>query len=85
MTTLLTGYTFEPAISWLLSRPLTSLGLPEASVPWIGTVVGVAFATLFSMVLGELVPKNFALALPLAHRQGGHAVPDRVHHSSSSH
>src|SRR4029079_8801670 len=37
--------------------------LPAASVPWIGTVVGVGIATLFSMVLGELVPKSFALPL----------------------
>jgi len=66
LTTLLTGYTMEPAISRLLTGPLTALGLPEASVPWIGTIVGVAVATLLSMVLGELVPKNFALALPLA-------------------
>ena len=65
LTTLLTGYTMEPAISRLLSGPLTALGLPEAGVPWIGTVVGVGVATLLSMVLGELVPKNFALALPL--------------------
>jgi CBS domain containing-hemolysin-like protein len=65
LTTLLTGYTMEPAISRLLSGPLTALGLPEASVPWIGTVTGVGVATLLSMVLGELVPKNFALALPL--------------------
>lgn len=65
LTTLLTGYTMEPAISRLLADPLLALGLPEASVPWIGTVVGVAIATLFSMVVGELVPKNLALALPL--------------------
>ena len=42
LTTLLTGYTMEPAISRLLAGPLTALGLPEASIPWIGTVVGVA-------------------------------------------
>ncbi|HEU5485301.1 MAG TPA: hemolysin family protein [Microlunatus sp.] len=65
LTTLLTGYTMEPAISRLLEGPLTAMGLPAAGVPVIGTVVGVAIATLFSMVLGELVPKNFALALPL--------------------
>lgn len=65
LTTLLTGYTMEPAISRLLEGPLGAMGLPESSVPWIGTVVGIAIATLFSMVLGELVPKNFALALPL--------------------
>jgi CBS domain containing-hemolysin-like protein len=66
LTTLLTGYTFEPAISFLLESPLTALGVPEAVVPGIGAVIGIALATLFSMVVGELVPKNFALALPLA-------------------
>lgn len=65
LTTLLTGYTFEPAVSRLLTAPLTGAGLPEGAVPVVGTVVGVALATLLSMVLGELVPKNFALALPL--------------------
>ena len=40
-------------------------------------IVGVAIATLLSMMLGELVPKNFALALPLADRQGRDAVPGR--------
>jgi CBS domain containing-hemolysin-like protein len=66
LTTLLTGYTFEPAISKMLSGPLLAAGLPEAVVPGIGAVVGIFIATVFSMVIGELVPKNFALALPLA-------------------
>ena len=66
LTTLLTGYTFEPAISSLLREPLLSAGLPEAVVPGIGAVIGIFIATVFSMVIGELVPKNFALALPLA-------------------
>ncbi|RFA12002.1 hypothetical protein B7R21_11770 [Subtercola boreus] len=66
LTTLLTGYTFEPAISSLLAGPLTALGIPAAAVPVAGAVIGVLLATLFSMVIGELVPKNFALALPLA-------------------
>lgn len=66
LTTLLTGYTFEPAISSLLEGPLTGFGLPDGVVPAVGGVVGVLLATLFSMVIGELVPKNFALALPLA-------------------
>jgi CBS domain containing-hemolysin-like protein len=46
--------------------PLTAIGLPVSAVPVIGALVGVLFATLFSRVLGELVPKNFALAVPLA-------------------
>ena len=66
LTTLLTGYTFEPAISSMLRGPLLSAGLPEGIVPAVGAVVGIFLATIFSMVIGELVPKNFALALPLA-------------------
>jgi CBS domain containing-hemolysin-like protein len=66
LTTLLTGYTFEPAVSSLLRGPLLAAGLPEAVVPGIGAVAGIFIATIFSMVIGELVPKNFALALPLA-------------------
>ena len=66
LTTLLTGYTFEPAISSLLREPLIDLGLAESLVPGVGAVIGILLATIFSMIIGELVPKNFALALPLA-------------------
>jgi CBS domain containing-hemolysin-like protein len=66
LTTLLTGYTFEPAISRMLAGPLLGAGLPESLVPGVGAVAGIFLATVFSMVIGELVPKNFALALPLA-------------------
>ena len=66
LTTLLTGYTMEPAISSLLRGPLTALGLPDVAVVPIASVVAIAVATLLSMILGELVPKNFALALPIA-------------------
>ena len=66
LTTLLTGYTFEPAISSLLREPMLSLGLPEAFVGGAGAIIGIFLATVFSMIIGELVPKNFALALPLA-------------------
>ncbi|MTE23369.1 hemolysin family protein [Microbacterium sp. ZXX196] len=65
LTTLLTGYTMEPAMSRLL-EPLLAGWLPEAAVSAIATVVGMAVATILSMILGELIPKNFALALPLA-------------------
>ncbi|MCR2813930.1 MULTISPECIES: hemolysin family protein [Microbacterium] len=66
LTTLLTGYTFEPAISSMLREPLLQLGVPEGAVSPLGAVTGILLATLFSMIVGELVPKNFALALPLA-------------------
>ncbi|GAA1749029.1 hemolysin family protein [Agromyces humatus] len=66
LTTLLTGYTMEPAISSLLAGPLTAIGLPEALVRPVGATTAIVIATLLSMIIGELVPKNFALALPLA-------------------
>ncbi|WP_446666919.1 hemolysin family protein [Flexivirga sp. B27] len=65
LTTLLTGFTFEPAVSSLLGSPLRSIGLPGSAVPAVGGVVGLVIATIFSMLFGELVPKNFALATPL--------------------
>jgi CBS domain containing-hemolysin-like protein len=64
LTTLLTGYTMEPAISNMLRPTLVSWNFPEATVAPIATVVAMLIATALSMILGELVPKNFALALP---------------------
>ncbi len=64
LTTLLTGYTMEPALSNLMGPVLIGWGMPEATVRPITTVIAVAIATIFSMIIGELVPKNFALAVP---------------------
>ncbi|MES2171592.1 MAG: hemolysin family protein [Actinomycetota bacterium] len=65
LTTLLTGYTMEPAIGFLLTPALSALGLEKTVVTVIASVVAVVLATLISMIIGELVPKNFALALPI--------------------
>ena len=64
LTTLLTGYTLEPAFSRFLAPPLAAVGIPEPVVVVSATIVAVTLATLLSMIVGELVPKNFALALP---------------------
>ncbi|GAA1125164.1 hemolysin family protein [Microbacterium aurantiacum] len=64
LTTLLTGYTMEPAISNLLRPVFTAWGMPEALVSPVAVVVAISVATIFSMIIGELVPKNFALAVP---------------------
>jgi CBS domain containing-hemolysin-like protein len=66
LTTLLTGYTFEPAMSELLREPLDGLGVPESLVRPVGAVLGVGTATLLSMLIGELAPKNYAIAVPRA-------------------
>src|SRR5690349_20284680 len=64
LTTLLTGYTMEPAISNLLAPVFDAWGIPEGFARPLAAVIGVTIATIFSMILGELVPKNFALAVP---------------------
>ncbi len=66
LTTLLTGYTLEPAFSGLLAEPLSATGLEGDAARIVATVLAMTIATLLSMIIGELVPKNFALALPLA-------------------
>ncbi|MFJ4224707.1 hemolysin family protein [Microbacterium sp. NPDC089695] len=66
LTTLLTGYTMEPALSNMLRPTLVAWHFPEAVIAPLATVVAMLVATALSMILGELVPKNFALALPLA-------------------
>ncbi|MES2093866.1 MAG: hemolysin family protein [Actinomycetota bacterium] len=65
LTTLLTGYTMEPAIAGLLEGPLSTLGLNASATTVIASALAIVIATLLSMIIGELVPKNLALALPL--------------------
>lgn len=64
LTTLLTGYTLEPGFSNLLNPAFSGLGWSHAWVVPVSAIVAVAIATLISMILGELVPKGIALALP---------------------
>ncbi|MCU1565142.1 MAG: hypothetical protein JWQ56_79 [Pseudarthrobacter sp.] len=63
LTTLLTGYVMEPSVGKLLEAPLAAVGLPEVAVASISLVLAMVLATLLSMLLGELVPKNMAIAL----------------------
>lgn len=64
LTTLLTGYTMEPAFSRLLGPVFSSWGIAEAIIRPLSAVIAMTIATILSMILGELVPKNFALAIP---------------------
>lgn len=65
LTTLLTGYTLEPAFSRMLAPGFEALAIPESVAVPVSTVVAMVIATILSMIIGELVPKNMALALPL--------------------
>ncbi|HEV2087021.1 MAG TPA: hemolysin family protein [Cryptosporangiaceae bacterium] len=64
VSALLTGYLAEPALARLM-RPATSL-LPggETASRTVSTVLALTLATLVSMLVGELLPKNAALAKP---------------------
>jgi CBS domain containing-hemolysin-like protein len=65
ITTLVTGYLAQPAIATLISPVLEDVGLPVAAAAGTAAVIALVLATALSMVFGELVPKNLAIAAPL--------------------
>lgn len=65
LTTLITGFIAEPAIARLLVPGLTAVGTSTAAADTIALAIALALATTLSMVFGELVPKNLAIAKPL--------------------
>lgn len=66
LTSLVVGMLCEPALAHLLSAPLTATGLPEGAVPGFAVTIGMLVASAVQMVIGELVPKNWAVSRPLA-------------------
>lgn len=66
LTTLLVGYLVEPSLSRLLQVPLSAAGLPGSALTPVSLAVGMFLATLASMLVGELIPKNLAIAAPMA-------------------
>ena len=65
ISTLVTGYVAEPALAGLLAPPLAASGLPHEAAVAVAVVLPLLLATALSMVFGELVPKNLAIASPL--------------------
>lgn len=65
ITTLATGYLAEPVVATLLRAPLTAIGIPAAMLDGIALALALLIATSVSMIFGELVPKNLAVAKPL--------------------
>ena len=54
----------EPAVAHLLETPFNAIGIPESLLHPIGFVIALAVVGLAHVVLGEMVPKNIALAGP---------------------
>jgi CBS domain containing-hemolysin-like protein len=65
ITTLATGYLAEPVVARLLHAPLAAIRVPADMVDGIALLLALLIATSVSMVFGELVPKNLAVARPL--------------------
>jgi len=65
LTNLAIGWAAEPAVSGLIDSPLRSLGVSESAIDPIAVAVGLVVSSVITMVFGELVPKNIALALPM--------------------
>ncbi|MCX4552473.1 hemolysin family protein [Streptomyces sp. NBC_01387] len=66
VTNLVIGMLAEPSIGKLIRGPVESLGLSSGAASSVGLVIGTALSTVFLMVVGELVPKNWAISSPLA-------------------
>ncbi|MFC7307629.1 hemolysin family protein [Streptomyces monticola] len=65
ITSLVVGMLAEPALAHLLAGPLTAAGLPDGAVPGVSVLIGMLLASGVQMVIGELVPKNWAVSRPL--------------------
>ncbi|WP_030200161.1 hemolysin family protein [Streptomyces sp. NRRL S-87] len=66
VTGLVIGMLSEPSIAALLSGPLEAIGLGEATASSVALLLGTALSTVVLMVVGELVPKNWAISSPLS-------------------
>jgi CBS domain containing-hemolysin-like protein len=64
VTALLVGYVAEPLIGESLGTALGGFGIPTGVGIAIGTVLALVFSTFVQMLLGELFPKNLAIARP---------------------
>ncbi|MFI6865350.1 hemolysin family protein [Nocardia sp. NPDC050406] len=65
ITTLITGYIAEPVLARLLEPLFTAVGLSSGPAHGISLALALILATSLSMIYGELVPKNIAIAAPL--------------------
>ncbi|MEV0694737.1 hemolysin family protein [Streptomyces sp. NPDC050388] len=65
LCTLVLGVVAEPAIAHLLEPVFHAVGVPPGAGHAVSFVIALALATYLHMLLGEMVPKNIALAEPV--------------------
>jgi CBS domain containing-hemolysin-like protein len=64
LCSLILGAVGEPLFAGLLHRPFATLGLPEAFLHPLALGLALALMVYLHVVIGEMVPKNLALANP---------------------
>ncbi|MET8449349.1 hemolysin family protein [Streptomyces sp. NPDC005209] len=65
LCTLVLGVVAEPAIEHLLEPVFHAVGVPKDAGHAVSFVIALTLATYLHMLLGEMVPKNIALAEPV--------------------
>ncbi|HLS02061.1 MAG TPA: hemolysin family protein, partial [Beutenbergiaceae bacterium] len=65
VTTILLGYTMQKALANLVSEGFTHLGLARAATGVVAVAISLVIVNAFSMLLGELIPKNWAISNPI--------------------
>ena len=65
VTTMLTGFLAEPSLAKIIKPGLEFLNLEPATLEGISLALSLILATVFSFLIGELIPKNLAISLPL--------------------
>ena len=65
VSSLVLGAVAEPAIAHLLEPAFQAAHIPQALVHPIAFVIALTLATYLHMLIGEMVPKNIALAAPV--------------------
>ncbi len=65
ITNLAIGFLAEPAIANLIDGPLGAIGTPEGAVRPVSLTIALVLSTVLTMLFGELVPKNVAIARPM--------------------
>jgi CBS domain containing-hemolysin-like protein len=65
LTTLVVGYLVQPSLAVLLTPPLQRIGLPIGAAGPAAVITGLLLATVFSMIVGELLPQNLGISAPM--------------------
>lgn len=65
LTTILLGYTMQEALANLIGVAIGRTPLAETAATILAVVISLVIVNAFSMLLGELIPKNWAISDPL--------------------